>query len=237
MANFVKLLNVLLEALPYLHKTILFNFKYFKIKTALRFPVLFLSKSTVHLKGECRINSDGIHFGMITIGKNYKTNRPNHGVFINLKKGGILVFNGTANIGRNSSIEVGEKGILSLGDNLVMTYGALIYAYHYVCIGNNCRIGWDTVIMDTAFHALTFEDGSKTKGYAPVVIGNYVWIPSFCRVMAGAKVPDYIVFGSGSYISKDFSHIPPKSLLAGNPLTIKKKNIYRDTTDDLIEYK
>ena len=220
MVNLVKLSNLLFKSLPFFHKTIWFNFKCFPIKTAFKFPVLFLSKSTVNIGGNCRINSDKISFGMIKIGQDFKTNRPNSGVHINLKRGGIMEFNGTSSIGHNSCIEVGEKGLLNIGNNVIMSYGGVIYAYHYVRIGNNCRIGWDTVIMDTAFHALKLSDGRKTKGYAPVIIGNNVWIPSFCKVMAGAVVPDFIIFGSGSYISKDFSDIPPKSLLAGNPITI-----------------
>lgn len=138
--------------------------------------------------------------------------------------------------GRNTSIQIGNKGILSIGNNVVMTYGALIYAYHYISVGNNCRIGWNSVIMDTSFHTLKFVDGGRTKGYGPIIIGNNVWIPSFCRVMAGAKIPDKVIFGSGSYISKDYTNTPSNSLLAGNPLTLKKTGIYRDFNDDLIEY-
>lgn len=232
--NFISLLWIVF---PFLHKTIWFNFKYFPFKIACKLPVLFFSKSTVHLNGKCEINSDNIHMGMIRIGQNFHTNRPNTGVFINIKEGGILRFNGSISVGHSTCIEVGEKGILEIGDNFITTYGALIYAYHYVSIGYNCRLGWDSVVMDTSFHSLKLTSGGKTKGYGSIIIGNNVWIPSFCRVMAGAKIPNEIIFGSGSYIAKDYSDIPPKSLLAGNPLSLKKEGIYRDLSDDTIIYR
>ena len=69
-----------------------------------------------------------------------------------------------------------------------------------------------------------------------MIIGNNVWIPSFCKVMAGAKIPDYVVFGSTSYISKDYSFIPEKSFLAGNPISLKRQGIYRDSQNDTVDY-
>jgi len=90
--------------------------------------------------------------------------------------------------------------------------------------------------MDTSFHSLKTTDGKRTKGYGSIRIGDKVWIPSFCRVMAGAKIPDSIIFGSGSYIAKDYTDVPEFSLLAGTPLTIKKTGIYRDFDDDKVTY-
>lgn len=233
------ILNFLLllwETLPFLHKTLWFNIKYLPWSQAKKLPVLFLSKSTVGFSGQCIIQANDIRFGMIKIGQNFHTNRPNTGIFFNIKKGGILLFKGTANIGYNTSIEIGEHGILEIGNNFATSYGAVIYAYHKISIGDDCRIGWNTVLMDTSFHSLKKMSGEKTKGYAPISIGNNVWIPSFCRVMPGAIIPDYIVFGSGSFISKDYSDLPPRTLLAGTPLSVKKTGIFRDLNDDSINY-
>lgn len=220
--------------LPFMHKTIWFNFKYFPFQQARRLPVIFLSKSTVKLGGNCKLNVTSPKFGMIKIGQDFDTNRPNLGIFIDIQ--GTISFNGTCQLGHNCCIKVGPKGTLSLGDNFIATYGMILYAYHEVRIGRNGRIGWDSVIMDTSFHTLKTIDGKKTKGYGSVIIGDKVWIPSFCKVMSGARIPDQIIFGSGSFIHKDYTSIHPCSLLAGNPLTIKKTGIYRDFKDDQIDY-
>lgn len=229
-----KLFNLFWLIAPYIHKTIWFNFTYFPFRQACKFPVLFMSKSTVKLGGKCTLNVKNPKFGMIKIGQNFDTNRPNFGVFLDIK--GEIIFNGTCQIGHNCCIKVGDKGVLSFGDNFIATYGMLLYAYHEVRIGNNGRIGWDSVVMDTSFHTLKTTDGKKTKGYGSIIIGNKVWIPSFCRVMAGAHIPDSIIFGSGSYIAKDYTSVAPYSLLAGNPLSIKKCGIFRDYSDDTITY-
>lgn len=79
-------------------------------------------------------------------------------------------------------------------------------------------------------------DGRRTKGYGFIEIGNSVWISSFYHIFANTKILDYCIIGSGSFVYKDYSNIPSFSLLAGNPLQVKKKDIYRDMSDDQCVY-
>ena len=90
--------------------------------------------------------------------------------------------------------------------------------------------------MDTSFHTLKLIDGRKTKGYGSIHIGNNVWIASSCKIFQNTVLPDYCVVASGSFVNKDYSNIPSYSMLAGNPLTVKKSGIYRDLDDDVINY-
>ena len=159
---------------PYIHKTIWFNFKYFPFGQARKFPVIFMSKSTVKLGGKCTLKVKKTNFGMIKIGQDFDTNRPNLGVFLDIK--GEIEFYGTCQLGHNCCIKVGEKGKLSFGDNFIATNGLIIYAYHKVNIGASCLIGWDSVLMDTSFHILKTTDGKRTKGYGSIRIGDKVWI-------------------------------------------------------------
>lgn len=229
------LLELLGQAFPYFLKSLWFNFHYFPFRQAIKCPVLFLSKSTLKLKGKCILDVPEVKFGMIKFGLDFHTNRVNTGFrFCNL--GGTLIFKGRCAFGRSCSMTLGEKGTLEFGDNVVVTYGALFYAYHHIFIGNRVLIGWDTVLMDTSFHSLKLSNGKNTKGYGSVHIGNNVWIPSFCRIFAKTILPDYCVLGAGSFVNKDYSEVPPCSLLAGNPLEVKKSGIYRDIDDDLINY-
>lgn len=232
--NFRKLIELLWQTFPYLLKSAWFNFHYFPFKQAIKFPVLLLSKSSLKLKGSCVLEVDDVKFGMIKLGHNFHTNRANTGFrFCNYGK---MVFRGHCQFGRSCSITIGEKGILEIGDNFVATYGALIYSYHHITINDRVRLGWNSVVMDTSFHRLKLVDGRKTKGYGSISIGNNVWIPSFCKVFANAVLPDYCILGAGSFVNKDYSNVPPYSLLAGQPLAVKKTGIYRDVDDDIITY-
>ncbi len=230
-----KLLKLLWQAFPYLLKSAWFNFYYFPFKQAIKFPVLFLSKSSLKLKGKCILDVPEVKLGMIKLGLDFHTNRANTG-FRFCNYGGTLIFKGHCQFGRSCSLTIGEKGRLEIGDNFSVSYGALIYAFHSITIGNRVHIGWDSVLMDTSFHALKFMDGRKSKGYGTISIGNNVWIPSFCRIFANTVLPDYCVLGSGSFVNKDYSSIPSHSLLAGSPLMVKKTGVYRDFDDDEIVY-
>lgn len=233
-SNFRKLIELLWQAFPYLLKSARFNFHYFPFNQAIKFPVLFLSKSSLKLKGSCVLNVDEVKFGMIKLGHDFHTNRANTGFrFCNYGK---IIFRGHCQFGRSCSITIGEKGILEIGDKFLASYGILIYAYHHILINTRVHIGWDTIIMDTSFHCLKLADGRKTKGYGSISIGNNVWISSFCKLFANTVLPDYCIVGSGSFANKDYSKIPLYSLLAGQPLTVKKTGIYQDFDDDVITY-
>lgn len=230
-----KLIILLWQAFPFILKSVWFNFHYFPFKQAIKCPVLFLSRSTVKLKGKCIIHAPFIKFGMIKLGFNFHTNRPNTGFFF-CNNGGTIVFNGYCLLGQSCSITIGEKGCLEIGDNVLMSYGGILYAYHSIKIKDDVRIGWETLMTDTSFHTLKMLDGRRTKGYGSIEIGNNVWISSYCRVFANTRIPDYCIIGSGSFVNKDYSSIPSYSLLAGNPVQIKKRDIYRDMSDDQCVY-
>lgn len=229
-----KLLRVLSLAFPYLLKSARFNFHYFPFKQAIRFPVLFFSRSSVKFKGKCVLDVPEVKFGMITFGQNFHIRQANTGfLFFNQ---GTLIFKGQSHFGHSCSMNIGEKGTLEIGDNVLATYGLSVNAFHHVQIKNGVRIGWNTVIMDTSFHTLKMLDGRKTKGYGPIYIGNNIWISSFCKVFQNTVLPDYCIVAAGSFVNKDYSQIPPYSMLAGSPLTVKKTGIYIDLDDDKIDY-
>lgn len=230
-----KLVELLFQAFPYLLKSAWFNFHYFPFRQAIRFPVLFFSKSSLELKGKCVLDVPEVKFGMIKLGQNFHIHRANTG-FHFCNYGGTLIFKGRCLFGQSASITIGEKGTLEIGDNFVATYGALMYVWHFVSIKDRVRFGWDSVLMDTSFHTLKMIDGRKTKGYGPIYIGNNIWIGSFCKVFQNTVLPDYCIVAAGSFVNKDYSQIPPYSMLAGSPLTVKKTGIYRDLDDDKIDY-
>lgn len=230
-----KFLELLWQAFPYLLKSAWFNIHYFPFKQAIKFPVLLLSKSSLELEGKCILDVPKVKFGMIKLGHDFHVNQANTG-FRFCNYGGTLIFKGHCKFGQSCSITIGEKGIIEIGDNVIASYGALIYAYHHVSIENRVRIGWNSTLMDTSFHSLKLTDGRKTKGYGSIQIGNNVWIPSFCKIFANTVLPDYCILGAGSFANKDYSDIPPYSLLAGQPLMVKRTGIYRDFDDDIIDY-
>ena len=102
-----------------------------------------------------------------------------------------------------------------LGDRTIILQMAYLNPTKPLRIGNDTGIGG---------HCLIFTHGSwlnQLDGYpvtfAPVTIGNSVWLPWRVFVMPGASIGDGSVIGANSLVS---GAIPPRSLAVGSPAKV-----------------
>ena len=204
-------------------KTAYFNFKYLPFSDAVKFPVLISRK--VYLKatkGSIHINHP-LEFGLIKIGfgevgifdeKRQRT------IWQNL---GRVNFSGKAKIGHGSKISVGESGVLSLGNNFIITAESAIVAHLNISFGNDCLLSWDTLIMDTDFHKINTDFGEQINPPAPIIIGNSIWIGCRCLILKGAIIPNNSVIGANTLVNKKLND--ENALYAGHPVVKLKENI------------
>lgn len=76
-------------------------------------------------------------------------------------------------IGSNSSVCVGEKGTLILGENFAASASLKLICYHHVSFGTNTLIGWDCIFCDTDFHRTkSVADGAGPAATAHASFGN-----------------------------------------------------------------
>lgn len=150
--------------------------------------------------------------GKVVIGKRFVLNSGN-------------VFN---SIGRNqrSLLSVGEGAELTIGDNVGMSSVAIV-CQKKIRIGNNIRIGGNTVIYDTDFHALNAEERTAipeiTRGIKrrDVSIGDNVFIGGHSIILKGTTIGANSIIGAGSVVS---GTIPENEVWAGNPAVFVRKN-------------
>lgn len=165
------------------------------------------------------------------------TNRLIGSFYIRLRKTGKI------NIGKNLTISSGlcynpisrnirtaffveDNAVLNIGDNVGIS-GACIWSHQQITIGDNVKIGGDSVIIDSDCHALdasirrTSED-QKHKCTQPIVIDNDALIGARCIVLKGVTIGARSVIGAGSVVVKD---IPADCIAAGNPCRVIKHNI------------
>jgi len=124
---------------------------------------------------------------------------------------------------------VAAKGAeISIGDNVGVTSVAII-CHNKISIGNNVKIGINTVIYDTDFHSLDARirnqipesiEGVRSK---PVTIMDGAFIGGHTTILKGVTIGKNAIVGAGSVVFKD---VPDEQVWAGNPAVYVKHNTY-----------
>jgi acetyltransferase-like isoleucine patch superfamily enzyme len=208
-------------------KTVVFNFKHLPFKLALCFPFLISRNVIVKGKGKYIIDTNQpFGFGMIRVGYSQV------GIFHKrrdvtiLENNGQIIFHGKANLGLGSRLSVLNSGTLIFGIDFNITANGTIICSKEIAFGNNCLMSWDTTIMDTDFHSITFNNMSTNLISKPIKIGNKVWIGLGATILKGSHIKENTVIGAKSLIvPKEFNS---NSLIAGIPAkTIKSIHTWK----------
>lgn len=113
-----------------------------------------------------------------------------------------------------------DEATIRVGNNVGIS-GATIYARSSIEIGDNCRIGANTKIMDNDFHPvdpyLRLESSNKNMDVKPIKIGKNVFIGCNSIVLKGVEIGDNTTIGAGSIVS---GNIPSNCVAAGNPAKV-----------------
>lgn len=204
-------------------KTIIFNFKYFPFKMAVKLPVLISGNVFLHkMHGRVIINGPiktalvQIGYGKIGI-SDFKRSRAIWEVY------GDVIFNGRAFIMHGCKLNVRENAQLTFGDNFNMSTECAIVAEKKITIGHNSGISWESLVMDTDFHHIFNEDGQKFNYPKEVIIGDNVWVGCRCTILKGAVIPDGSIVAAGSLVTKRL--VGEKNIFGGNPIQVLKSNI------------
>lgn len=129
-------------------------------------------------------------------------------------------------IGRQQKCILWVEGDLLIKDNVGISASAII-CNHQITIGNNVVIGGNTVIYDTDFHSL--DAGQRNNPgqdrinarWAPVTIGDNVFIGAHSTILKGVTIGDNSVVGACSVVARS---IPANEIWAGNPAVFIKKS-------------
>jgi len=122
--------------------------------------------------------------------------------------------------------DLGPAGEVAIG-NYCTLVGAIICSNGRVEIGNYAFIAHEVVLADS-FAALPYfqqQDSSaavsavEAPGKACILIGDNVWIGARAVLLGGACIGAGGIVGAASVV--DF-HVPPGSIVAGNPARIVK---------------
>lgn len=122
-------------------------------------------------------------------------------------------------------IIVRENAELIIGNNVGISSSTL-FCSRKITIGNNVKIGGNTCIYDTDFHALDYvlrrdvmADPANTVK-KEVRIEDDVFIGAHTTILKGISIGARSIIGAGSVVTKN---IPPDEIWGGNPAVFIKK--------------
>lgn len=197
---------------------------FFPLKEAIKLPVFVRYNTKIQsLKGTIKIKSGGntamlrVGFGGVGIyDKKYSR------TILTIK--GTVVLNGRATLGHGSVLSVQENATVTFGDNFCNTAEGKIVCKKSITFGDNVLTSWETLIMDTDWHAIQNTlFGEVYPCTEEIVIGNNAWICTRSTVLKGAVIPDGCIVGANTLCTKKFTE--ENTIIAGNPANVRKKNV------------
>lgn len=202
---------------PRLFKTIYYNFRLCPLRQAVLCPLYIYGKTrTWSLRGKIVIDSNNIKSGMVKWG--YDWGYRSNGVTI-VRIEGEVHFNGICTIAKATDIAVFTGASLFFGRGGEILENTLIYCADRITIGDNFSFTFQSSMMDTDFHyMLDIAKSRITRKTAPIIIGDNVWVGNRATIKKGVRIPDNtIIAASYSVLTKDYSQLPPYSIIGGCP--------------------
>lgn len=126
-----------------------------------------------------------------------------------IHRGGTIV-TGHCQFYSGIRIEIGEKGHLKIGNGTYINRNSLIVCEKEIVIGQDCKIAWDVIIMDSDLHPIN----SNPVISKPVHIGDEVWIGCRAIILKGVTIGRGAVIAAGSVVTKN---IPARTIWGGAP--------------------
>lgn len=224
-----------LQKLRYIIPTLYFNFHYLPFRQAIYLPIVLYKPHLLKCKGKvCIEPEDGqVRHGMIRLGFHIVSIYPNNG-FTWENLGGTVVFRGSCVMGNDSYLSVGSSAMLDIGNGFAARAGMKLVCYHSTIFHRYVRFGWGCLCMDTNFHPL-YDIEKKEYGHVsgPVVIGDYNWFGTGCKVMHSVTTPERCIWGMGTTVTRG---CVKKSycLMGGSPVRILRENVMRVIGHDVV---
>ena len=212
-------------------QTIYFNFHYLPFRQAIRLPIILYKPHFLKLKGEVKIESNKIKFGMIKMGFRMCGVYPDSG-FTWENHGGTIIFRGVVKVGNDSYLTFGEKTKVEFGDDFRCLAGLKLVSYRGIKFGISTSLGWGCLIMDTNFHPL-YDMINKTykKASGPIEIGDYNWFGTQCKIMHSTITPERCIWGMNTVVTRNCIK-KPYCVMGGEPVKVLTENVIRNYGHD-----
>lgn len=143
--------------------------------------------------------------------------------------GTIEIPDGKISIGQGARVSVGKNATVTFGEHFSNTAGMTIISTNRITFGKNVLVSWDTLIMDTDWHALKDTITGEVKTVEkPISVGNDVWICCRSTILKGSRIADGSVVAAGAVVAG--KHETPDDIIGGNPARVLRNHATKDRT-------
>ena len=232
-ANFSDICTRLLRIAVSWYQSLKLNFAYLPFRQAIKMPIWVCNPCWYDGKyeGRIKIDSNLISSRMIKLGVNLQSWYPGNKITLQLK-GGDIIFKGNCLVANGTCIYVGYGSTLILGNNVLISSNCKVISESGIRIGDNTRIGWNTLIMDTNFHFLRNNKTGKLSNIkSPINIGAHNWFGNGCSIYRGFTSCDYVTIGANTQCRGKID-IPYSVWGNDKGLNMIKEGVFRDLSMD-----
>ena len=203
-------------------KTVMVNFRLYGLKGLKTLPIIVYHNTKIYSLGKITFTIP-LQYGLLTIGK------------LDLKSQGFTKFNNKGEIIIHGYIEIGgcciidNMGIIELGGANRISDGSQLFIRRRLSIGKNTGIGFHSHIMDSDDHfTIDVINNTIANNNKSINIGKGCWIGCSTFIKKGTILPDNtIVASANALLTKDYTGIPPFTVLGGVPAKPIKSGIRR----------
>lgn len=176
-----------------------------------RFAIIPYKNTYLRIHKSCQ----AIGTGCLQLGVQWESGRYMPSQMV-MRSNSKIILNGSFKIFSGHKIWINQNASLVLGSGHINN-NLNLSCFEHVEIGHNVAISENVTIRDSDNYSL--DGGNKTK---PIKIENNVWIGINVTILKGVTIGDGAVVAAGSLVNRD---VPPKTLVAGIPAVVKKKEI------------
>ncbi len=198
-----------------------FNFKMLPFRQAVKFPFDFYGAIRFQsLRGKVELNGQ-VRRGQFQFGRFQYEIFHKEPTVITID--GLWKFNGSVMcMGIGSQIEIHEKAIFEMGEDIVFGARARIFIRKNVVLQNHIGFSWEVQLFDSNFHFMrNIETGMIPYINKSVFIDDHCWIGNRTTINKGTRIPAYSILAGGSMTNKNYAKDGKTHLtLAGCPAKI-----------------
>lgn len=221
-------MNQRISAFLGLPKSLVFNIRTLGIKKGIWLPIILGYRTQIKWKyvkkGSVEINNNFKKTGIVKIGLYTGMGVNETKTIIDIRKNGKLIFecDDSKCIATGSYVMVEDSSIVFMGafhggNNLKLI------SRKGIELGKDVLTSWNCTIMDSDGHVIIDQNTRLIRNDNECIkIGNHVWICANCSILKGTVIPNNIIIGANSTLTKK---LDTANAIYGNYGKVIAKNV------------